>query len=228
MKTITKEVAIQAYQAAPRLIKNIVDSGQTVSTIVEIGKKHNLVHVDVFGKLAKINSYLLLGLTTPEEFLEELVTSGVSDKDAREIVNEINQKIFVPLREEMRKSQVAEVKPPQPQRSELRNVLNAVTAKPSQPPPSLPASSLQPPASRLLEDHEEPHIDISDKVQGVSPQTIRTQTPAPLKPYHLPLTSVPPNLPGVIHHPPFPTQKPVLPATPPKPYSSDPYREPIE
>ena len=101
MKTITKELAIQTYQSAPQLIKNAVDSGQTVSIIVEIGKKHNL-HIDVFGKLAQLNSYLLLGLATPQNLMQELIAAKILEKDAREIMNEINQKIFVPLREEMR------------------------------------------------------------------------------------------------------------------------------
>lgn len=98
------------------------------------------------------------------------------------------------------------------------------------PKPSFLASSFQPPASRLLEDHEEPHIEFK-----------KTAPP-------------PPNLPGAIHHPPLPTPKPVPPLnnprppevrlspvipkvepqipkpTPPpaKPYSSDPYHEPID
>jgi hypothetical protein len=99
----------------------------------------------------------------------------------------------------------------------------------------------------MLEDHEEPHIDIRDKVQGVS-----TPESAPLKPYPLTLTPAPQNLPGAM--PPVgipelvvpkaetapmpawpepitpPASVAASPITPtiPQSSSSDPYREPIE
>lgn len=89
-------------------------------------------------------------------------------------------------------------------------------------PQSFPVPSPQPPASRLLEDHEEPHIDISEKVQVVSPPTIQRKVYEP-----------PPNLPGAIQ--PLPIPEPPPPPLPPKPkpavpsvpYSADPYREPV-
>lgn len=266
MKIVTKESAIQAYKVAPQVIKNAVDSGRTVSVIVEIGKKHNL-HIDVFGKLAQLNSYLLLGLINPEEVLNELIALGIPDKDAREIMTEINQKIFVPLREEMRKGPNAEVKPPQvqsvapssaPRESVLQSRTTIIPANPNLPqrpaqtlasvpryvppkkyfnlqnkiPPPVPTPPIQPvqpqrrdviPAqaeTKLLEDHEEPHIEFS-------------KTPMPAK------TAPPPlNLPGVIQPPVIPDAQPspVIPKVEPQPkpvvpiapYSADPYREPIE
>lgn len=85
-------------------------------------------------------------------------------------------------------------------------------------------------SDKLLEDHEEPHIDIdiSDKVQGESPlrQALRSV--------------VPETLPGAIFYPELP-KPPTPPPTPtpstspkasqsaaPKPYTVDPYHEPID
>lgn len=72
------------------------------------------------------------------------------------------------------------------------------------------------PASKLLEDHEEPHIEIRDKVQGASTPIIPPSVSAPLKPSNLPLTP-PQNLPDALPPP-----------APVKSYSTDPYREPID
>ena len=78
-------------------------------------------------------------------------------------------------------------------------------------------------SNKLLEDHEEPHIEFKK-----TPMPARSAPP-------------PPNLPGVIHPPPQPEPKvptppppppppkpePVAPTVPVTPYSADPYREPI-
>lgn len=94
--------------------------------------------------------------------------------------------------------------------------------------------SLTSTGQKLLEDHEEPHIDISEKVQVVSQPAVQRKVYEP-----------PPNLPGVIQSAPIPepphapseaTQGTAPPPLPPKPkqavpvvpYSSDPYREPID
>ncbi|MBI4065600.1 hypothetical protein HY412_00195 [Candidatus Kaiserbacteria bacterium] len=155
------------------------------------------LHIDQGAILERELMLVLLGFEGPDEFADALYKElPVSKQTIADIMADINKEVFVPLREEMRKSS-AEVKPPQPASS-----------------PQKPVSSNQPPASRLLEDHEEPHIEF------------KKTTPPP-----------PPNLPGVIHHSPLPTQKPApsiiptppksIPPVPPKPYSSDPYREPI-
>ncbi len=103
---------------------------------------------------------------------------------------------------------------------------------------------------RLLEDHEEPHIDIKGAETPLQ-QALRTVLPRPSVAPGV-VGPPPPNLPGVITHPPLtpptpiaPPQpplpptlpKPIPPAAPPappvspappKPYSADPYREPID
>ena len=174
------------------------------------------------------------------------------------ISKDVNEQIFVPLRAEMMKSGGENIPsaPPKPrpinasvpsyvsefpkgsyapplqspryvnpalteldERASLRDVLAAVT----RPSPNdmerqgtLPAKTPIPsPAEKLLEDHEEPHIEFR-----------KTASP-------------PSNLPGVIQHPPLPTPEvrpspvipkvePQIPVPPAKPYSSDPYREPID
>lgn len=196
IKELMKEV--------PAPVRAVFASGKVETVAKSLMQKYKL-HIDQGAVVEREVILLLLGLKSPDEFTGALAEEAKLDQQIiNSIVKDVNDQIFVPLREEMRKGASAEVKPPHPQpqrplsspkathgKAELRNVLASVTKE----------------VPKLLEDHEEPHIDISNKVQGVS----------------LP----PPNLPGVIHHPPLPIQKPVLPVPPPKPYSSDPYREPI-
>jgi len=362
MKKFTDAEVIQMTKQAPQPVQEVIENIQTAFYIAELGGKHSL-HIDQIGVLAELNRNMLLGLVKPEEFLKELIASGISDTDARTITTEINQKIFVPLREQMRKgpmvaaepakqatpevqpSPITKVEPqvqtpprffhlenklaargaaipprplnnppsglsgdrsaqqnglaaqqsvpvapiaPQPkpvqsptaQPSPLATVIgNVLSAQPKvapQPPrpvvaPSVggprPSSSsniaplppkfmspkswgsqTSPEPRKMLEDHEEPHIDVSDKVQVISAPAIQKPVSAPLKPYPLPLTPAPQNLPGAMPgnpdvsdkvqvvsqpfvHPSIsaPLKPSTLPLTPSaKSYSVDPYREPIE
>lgn len=94
-------------------------------------------------------------------------------------------------------------------------------------------------SDRLLEDHEEAHIEFNKPtVRLVTPKL--PQRPAPSSP-----DWVPPNLPGVVRMPPVlevkpslivpkaampkpPSPAPSQPPAPPRPYSVDPYREPLD
>jgi hypothetical protein len=92
-------------------------------------------------------------------------------------------------------------------------------------------------ASRLLEDHEEPHIEFPPLSTPTS--TAKAPSPVAETPLRQALRTVmpPPNLPGTPPPPILPKAGPQIPQTrpnsapsiaPPRPYSSDPYREPIE
>lgn len=147
---------------------------------------------------------------------------------------------------------------PSPLATVIGNVLSAQPKVAPQPPrPSsniapLPPKFVLPRAGavpifggpKLLEDHEEPHIELAKAPMQPRPapevrpsepqmQTIisKTEAQAPLRPVVAP-SVVGPNLPGAMP----PVSVPVVPSrpaasmpiTPPKSYSVDPYREPIE
>lgn len=260
-KELTLEESVaQVMQTLPPLIRNYLAQGKYTAVAKGLMAKYGL-RIDQGGVLEREMMLLLMGIENPDEFTQALAEEARLDRQTiNGIVQDVNAQIFIPLREEEMRSGGMKTSPapglpklipaqkpdgtppshshlqnkiPAPlnvsrsgtsgERSALRNVLAAVTREGGQ-------TSLNP-ASRLLEDHEEPHIDISEKVQVVS-------SPAQLKPYNLPLKPVfepPPNLPGAIYHPPIP-KPPAVPPTPPKPksavpiapYSSDPYREPLE
>ncbi|MFA5997833.1 MAG: hypothetical protein WC814_00325 [Candidatus Paceibacterota bacterium] len=212
-----------------------------------------------------------------EARLDPQVTSG--------IVQDINAQIFMPLREEMRKgmSGAAEpaktVAPKAAQPASHFHLENKLPARSAPPVPPRPASNIAPlppktvlprsgglPAtrlpvlkpidtSRLLEDHEEPHIEFPALPTPISmtkaprplqraaetplQQALRTVLPRPAGVSNA--GSPPPNLPGALsprippkvepsisQTQPKPAQPVVPPPAPARPYSSDPYREPIE
>ncbi|OYV27198.1 MAG: hypothetical protein B7W98_02270, partial [Parcubacteria group bacterium 20-58-5] len=124
----------------------------------------------------------------------------------------------------------------------LRDALAAVTKVPE-----------QPPAARLLEDHEEPHIELGKTPlpaqsrpstppahppgalpsQVIQPGARPAFAPTPkIVPPAAPQASAGPAVPKVAP-PPMPPKPaavppPAAPAVPAKPYAADPYREPIE
>lgn len=103
MKKYSDAEIIKMTNDAPKPIREVIENVQTALDIAALGQKRGF-HIDKIGMLAELNRNMLLGLVSPQEFLQELVTAGIPDKDAREIMAEISQKIFIPLREEMRKS----------------------------------------------------------------------------------------------------------------------------
>lgn len=97
----TDEQVIAAIDSAPELVRETLSSADTAKTIAAIGSAHRL-HLDQIGSLAQINRNLLIGLVDPSEMYGELVGIGVAPEEAKLIMSEINERIFVPLRETMR------------------------------------------------------------------------------------------------------------------------------
>lgn len=300
MKKFTDQEIDAALKAAPKVIQDKIEEPSEIASFIRTLKSKYNLHIDMLEVIAEFTRNMLLGLVNPQQFLDELIAAKIPENNAREIMTEINQQIFVPLRAEMRKEGVG-TEPPAPpaRRPEIPGV--KPEAGPTGPPPqspsyfhlqnklAAPSAPAHPPAAgekqvpklvvpsrpteapqsarpglrealaaitgtpkqldnrKLLEDHEEPHINlgVSDKVQGVSSLPIQDPTPPSLKPYPLPLTP-PANLPGSLPPHPIPagarySPSPVPPAprpaeaspkaepsAPPRPYAADPYREPIE
>jgi hypothetical protein len=245
MKNFTNDEITGAIKAAPKIIQEkIAEPSEIASIIRTFQSKYNL-HIDVLGIIAELIRNMLVGLVSPEEFLKELIATGISDADAKQIVIEINQKIFVPLRDKMKNQTTSasqSVKPTEPQKPSASPQQMPPQPKPQQIRPVMtelprPAVALsvggpKPIDEKFLEDHEEPHIEINPSSHEATKDTVNIPNP-------LPKTVPPPaNLPGVIQPiQPNPSPRategtaktiPPAPPIPAKPYSTDPYREPIE
>lgn len=140
MKKFTDEEIKSAVNKAPKIIRDELDTGyDTAVTISEIGRNQQM-HIDQIGILAELNRNMLLGLIGPSDFSQELTSIGISDAQVQQILSEINTKIFIPLREEMRRADTAVAQPPRSAPPAPR--VAAINASvPSYAPPQRPVAS---------------------------------------------------------------------------------------
>ncbi len=199
----------------PPPIRAFFASGK-VEIIAKNLMQKNKLHIDQGAIIGREIILLLLGLKNAAEFVKTLSEEAKLDAQTVDgITRDINAQIFVPLREEEMKSGGMKTSPA-PGLPQIRKPATPSGTPPSHfhlqnkiAPPPRPATPPSRPMDnrKLLEDHEEPHIEFKK-------------------------ASPPPNLPGAIYHPPIP--KPpipsqiVTPSTPVKSRSADPYREPID
>jgi hypothetical protein len=207
-----EESVKQVMKTLPPPIRDYLARGGYSTVVKNLMFKYQL-RIDQGGVLEREIMLLLMGIDNPDEFTQALIEEAKLDQKAvNGIVQDVNDQIFVPLQEEMRKGEVHSPEPARPiippARSQvaassepLRHIINKIPRPIVTPRPIVSDE-------KLLEDHEEPHIEFA-------------QTPI--------VPPVPPAAP--ISPPPWPTTPPPPPQRPDapiKPYSSDPYREPLD
>ena len=228
----TDEQFAQNFQtlitALPAPIRAFLQSEKRNELIRELAITHKL-RVDQADVFEQALTFMLLGVYSPEEFVQKLKDARVDDTTTSAIVQDVNEKIFSRLRAEEEKGEGTAEPTPQPQ------VTQPSVPMPQYAPPSTPQS---PPAKVIAPVQttppEKPIVqNISEKM--VAP--VQTPPPPQQSPEHLqpvPQQTVPPpqqKMPPVM---PAPIQQPVAPtpqqnsAPSIKTYPSDPYREPIE
>ncbi len=175
----------QLLTEVPQPIRAFFASGKVEAVAKNLMQKYRL-HIDQSAIMEREIILLLLGLKNPAEFTQALAEEAkIEPQMVKNIVQDVNTQIFIPLQaEEMKGGEMKKEQPPE--HFHLENKLPTTEEK-------------------LLEDREEPHIEINQIKKPVLPT----------------------NLPGAI---PPAQQKPVspIPPVPSKPYSVDPYREPID
>ncbi len=282
-----EESVTQVMRTLPPILRTYLAEEKYTPITRNLMMKYHL-RTDQGGVLERNIMLLLMAIESPDEFTQALSEDAQLDGETiGNIVKEVNEQIFVPLRDQVRN---AENKTPQPVRvvsvqPPRTNVTN--TPVPSYAPPSTRTASdvvnfakqnsapsptpgpspehktaplpprfgesrptlppIQVPvATDLLEDREEPHIEMPKK-ESTIPVTPRTAPPPENLPTGMSEVSLPPSPPSVPVPvpltqaetaptpplPPAPTftapvqpAPPIVPARPP--YSDDPYREPIE
>jgi hypothetical protein len=236
MKKYSNEEILKVMKEAPEPVQRIIEDVQTSFIIANFMQKYSL-HIDQIGSLAELNRNLLLGLINPEEFLAELTaTVKVPDAQAREIMAEINTKIFVPLRDEMRNAGKGPATA-QPVTPVARPVAASVpTPAPVQPP--APKSVPAPTIINLIPNGSRPAAAVSvptrsaPAIAPLPPKLSLPGVPAALKPAIrgvAPINAIqhPPLVPPLAREVPASAPKVVVPAAPTS-YTTDPYREPVD
>lgn len=241
MAELTLDESIeQIFPTLPLPIQKFIRARKVSAMALTLMERYAL-HVDQGAILERELIHLLLGLQDPNEFATELYAQlPISKQTIKDIMTDINDEVFVPLREEERKTGMGNMPPP----------IKAAEVVRSAPPPMavpapvistnapLPPKMIMPrPAPsagtrgapygsqtsinplKLLEDHEEPHIELTPLPKAME-NAAKAQVPPNLPGTNIPVSEVRPSPPLSKVEPP--------PAPPAQPYPVDPYREPIE
>jgi hypothetical protein len=197
----------------PEDVRNAINDDGLDEKIRVIGQKFNL-HIDQIGALGDEVMLALLGFTPLAGFAGELAAQLSLDSVlAQTIVAEINNSIFLSIRESMQKfAEGRSIPPPVP------DTKPAATMMPSAPAPSVAPAAPTPVAALPA-------------VIGPTTQVIaKPATPPPLSPdMHAAETIMSKTVVQIqpTTDPKQPTTDPKQPTTPPI-YKADPYREPVE
>ncbi|MEK7596369.1 MAG: hypothetical protein AAB564_02385 [Patescibacteria group bacterium] len=103
MKSYTREELEEKYKHLPPEIEEAIFNVGLDKTLEEIGKKYKL-RIDQLGILANETRLVMLGLTHPKDFINNLAERlELNEETAKNIAQEINQRIFHEIREELKK-----------------------------------------------------------------------------------------------------------------------------
>ncbi|MBI2628290.1 MAG: hypothetical protein HYW71_02575 [Candidatus Niyogibacteria bacterium] len=103
MKSYTEQELEKKYKQLPATVEEVIFSANAAKTLEEIRKKYKL-QIDQLGILANETRLVMLGLTHPKDFINNLAEGLELNKEiAKNIAQEINQRIFYKIREELKK-----------------------------------------------------------------------------------------------------------------------------
>lgn len=91
----------RALNAAPPVVRSYIEEGKLAETVLKIGADAGL-HIDTIGTLAELSRNMLIGISSPTEVVGTLVMAGMESTLARDLLEKINQEIFIPLRDKIR------------------------------------------------------------------------------------------------------------------------------
>lgn len=245
-----EESVKQVMQTLPPFIREYLSEGKYTPVAQSLMAKYKL-RIDQGGVLERELMLLLMGIETPDNFVQALINEARLDQQVvNGIVTDVNDQVFTPLRkqEEVQTKQAGMQPTPKPAPKPVVPMPPHIAPLP--PKIAMPKSAtlgdivrkITAPAqldnSRLLEDHEEPHIDIKASVSvPKAPATVvlkpmltpeqatelkKDIPPMPPAPAQMPVSKPPVTLPPVLPTPKAPLPPPVT------SYEVDPYREPID
>lgn len=98
----SKEQLRRIYDGLPEDVKEAMFSTDSSKVIMEIGNKYKM-HIDQISELGKQTGYIMLGVLDPMDFTSILKSKlGLDTQTAGNIVIEINEKIFLKIKESLR------------------------------------------------------------------------------------------------------------------------------
>jgi hypothetical protein len=219
----------QAYEAAPKEIRAIIDGPELLELIPTLGVKHHL-HVDQMGVLEGEITDVLVGFEQSKDFTANVMAGlGVDETKAAAIAQDVNEMLFVKIREAMKKNASSEKSVVMPSAAQTHPATTSAPAAetPTSPVPKLPTPPVvsipaQAPRSPAPTTPPKPTI-LANVPEAHATDTILSQPTVslPPKPATPPIPASASPAAGAAR---ATTPKP---ATPPA-YKVDPYREPPE
>ncbi|MCX6751257.1 MAG: hypothetical protein NT161_00605 [Candidatus Nomurabacteria bacterium] len=95
----TTKMIKERFNALPESIQELILSSNYQDILVEIGKKYQL-NVEQLGMLEQETTLVMMGLTPTKDFETELTRElGIDKMKGNQIVTEINEKIFLTIRD---------------------------------------------------------------------------------------------------------------------------------
>ncbi len=141
----------EKYRALPEDLREAMIGVETAKAVGNIGQKHNL-HIDQIGDLADEIGLTMLGLTKSDEFVTHVKNRlRIDQNTAEQISHEVNEQIFLPIRESLQKLH------------EAKEAVGGVETIPSQAIPPQSADEL-PDKDKLLDEIEHPSKTPADTV----------------------------------------------------------------
>jgi hypothetical protein len=232
----------------PVSIRNFLQSPERDAISLRLSTKYKL-HADQAGAFEQAYLYMLLGVNTPEDFVQDLKDAGIPLETIRGLTTDVNEQVFKKLQQqELHPIEASIVRTNTPTQPAVP-VLKVTPAPPPSPPP-VPEPPLVPPTPTYnlmrpdaLVSAPQPVIRTMEKdvlalqhpeqvpavQQSTMPPMPHPSQVTPARSFQtasVPYTSIPtPSRP--VPPEPMAPHNSEPPPTPPASYGSDPYREPI-
>jgi hypothetical protein len=104
MDNYTFDQLFNIFRALPESVKTVMVGLDTIKIMQQLSEKHNL-HLDQADTLARETGLIMLGVRERADFARRLRTElGIDDVKAQEIVRDINERLFAPIQEDLKKS----------------------------------------------------------------------------------------------------------------------------
>lgn len=95
---LSLEVAVEALlQDLPKPVQDFVTGPDRSRIALSLSEKYQL-HLDQAGEFERSYMHMLLGISSPEEFVDTLIKAGIAPETVRALANDVNEQVFVPLR----------------------------------------------------------------------------------------------------------------------------------
>lgn len=128
MPKFDQKIFRERYEKLPSDLREAIFSEENADKIQEISKKYSL-YVDKMGELAEESGLVMLGFTHPKDFIKNLSERlGVDAEKAKEIAKDVNEQIFGPVRESLKKlhkiseEEIPETQNLKPETQEIKEV----------------------------------------------------------------------------------------------------------